>query len=42
VLTTTDDAALPQHAIDLDWSPDDKPADSIFDFTPPPGTRRLP
>jgi FixJ family two-component response regulator len=42
VLTATDDAARPQHAIDLDWSLDEPPADAVFAFVPPAGSHEIP
>jgi FixJ family two-component response regulator len=42
VLTTTDDEARPQHAIDLDWSLDDISHAADFAFNPPAGAKRIP
>jgi FixJ family two-component response regulator len=42
VLTTTDDPARPQHAIDLDWLLEDTPSDSVFAFAPPADAHELP
>jgi hypothetical protein len=42
VLTTTDDPARPQYSVDLDWKVNEKPAKSVFVFTPPAGSHEVP
>jgi hypothetical protein len=41
VVTTTDDAARPEHAITMSWKLDDQHDDSLFTFTPPKDALRI-
>jgi hypothetical protein len=41
VITTTDDAAMPQYTAVYRWTPQQSFADSIFKFTPPSGARKI-
>jgi hypothetical protein len=41
VLTTTDDPARPELAIDMKWDLDTKPDDSVFAFVPPKDSHKI-
>jgi len=41
VITTTDDAAMPQYTAVYRWTPQQSFADSTFKFTPPSGARKI-
>ena len=41
VLTTTDDPARPEHAVELTWDLSAKHSDSEFVFAPPKGSQRI-
>jgi hypothetical protein len=41
VLTTTDDPARPEHAIEMTWDFGSKHEDSVFAFEPPKGAQKI-